>query len=87
MPRRRPTVDHVAVILALALLLAVALVMTAVILNVVSHKNPTPTLGENATQVVVAVMGGLIGVLGGYVGARTRRPDDDDRPDQERKRE
>jgi len=86
MPRRRPTVDHVAVILALALLLAVALVMTAVILNVVSHKNPTPTLGENATQVIVAVMGGLIGVLGGYVGARTRRPDDDG-PDQERKRE
>jgi len=76
--RRRPTVDHVAVILAIALALAVVMIMTGVILNVVSHKNPTPTLGENSTQVITAIIGGLIGVLGGYIGARTRRPEDDD---------
>ena len=78
MRRRRPTVDHVALVLALALTLAVALIMAAVIINVADHQTPTQTLGENATQVIIAVTGGLIGVLGGYVGARTRRPDDDD---------
>jgi ABC-type nickel/cobalt efflux system permease component RcnA len=70
--RRRISVnvDLIALVLAIALGLGVVLIMTAVIINVVDHQTPTQVLGENATQVVVGLISGLIGVLGGYVGAR-----------------
>jgi hypothetical protein len=65
-------VHLVALVLAVALTLLVVGIMTTVIINVASHENPTPTLGENATQVLTAIVGGLVGVLGAYVGYAMR---------------
>ena len=73
-PRKsRITVDTVAAILAVALVLAVILIGVAVITNVIEHQTPTQTLGENATQVLVALVGGLVGVMGSYIGFRAAR--------------
>ena len=71
--RPRVTVDAVALVLAAVLGLAVAGLMAAVIISVVDNRQPVQTLGENTTQVVTAIIGGLTGVLGAYVGARIRR--------------
>jgi len=77
--KRRVTVDTVALVLAIALTLAVAAIMTALVINAVDHQAPAQTLGENTTQVIIAIVGGLIGVLGGYIGARVHRRDDEER--------
>jgi len=69
-PRRLSGVDFVAAILACGLVLGVAVIGAGVIINVVDHQTPTQVLGENATQVIIAVIGGLVGVLGSYVGAK-----------------
>jgi hypothetical protein len=71
MRKLRANVDVVAVILAIALGLAIVLIMAAVLVQVIDHE--PVTLGENATQILTAVVGGLIGVLGGYVGARVQQ--------------
>jgi hypothetical protein len=39
---------------------------------VLEHQNPAATLGENTTQVLTATVGGLIGILGTYLGCRRR---------------
>jgi hypothetical protein len=62
--------DTVALVLAAALVLAVVGISITLIVNVVSHQNPTATIGENSTQILVALVGGLIGVLGSYLGHR-----------------
>jgi len=46
----------------------------ALVVNVIEGHNPAPTLGENTTQILTAIMGGLIGILGTYIGSRTRPP-------------
>jgi len=61
-------VDYVAIILASGLMAMMSLVMLAVILNIVQHHNPTPTLGENTAQVLVGAVSSVLGVLGSYVG-------------------
>jgi hypothetical protein len=66
------TVDVVALVLAVALGVAIIGLMTAVIISVVDNRQPIQTLGENTTQVVTAIVGGLIGVLGSYIGSRIR---------------
>ena len=78
---RRVNVDVVAFVLALALLLAVAMIGVSVIVNVSSHSNPTPTLSENTSQVMTTLFGGIIGILGSYIGSRMERRnrEDDDR--------
>jgi len=76
--KKKISVDLVALVLAIALGISVVLIMTAVIINVVSKRSPTPTLGENATQILTAIIGGLIGVLGGYIGAKVRNGRDRD---------
>ena len=81
--KRRVTVDLVALVLAVALGLAVVLLMCVIIIKVVSHQTPTQTLGENATQVIIAIIGGLIGVLGSYIGARVRDRNDRDKSENE----
>jgi hypothetical protein len=75
----KQAVDVVAVILALALCAAVTLILITAIINVIDHQAPTPTLGENTTQVLTSAVGGVVGILGGYVGhsLTTRRHDDD----------
>jgi hypothetical protein len=71
-PRRRRTafrpVDVIALVLAVGLVLIAAEIGLALVINVVKGHNPQPTLGENTTQVLIGVMGGLIGVLGSYLG-------------------
>jgi hypothetical protein len=70
----RPSPDLVAVLLCVALLLAVAAIGAALVANVALGHDPA-TLGENSTQVLTAVVGGLVGVLGSYLGARRRPPE------------
>jgi len=60
--------DVVAIILAIGLVTVGLLIGLALVVNVTKGHNPTPTLGENTTQILIAVMGGLIGVLGSYLG-------------------
>jgi ABC-type nickel/cobalt efflux system permease component RcnA len=79
-------VDAVALVLAVSLGLGIVLIMTAVLIQVIDHE-PVQTLGENTTQVLTAIIGGLIGVLGGYVGARVQQHKDsssNDDPDEPR---
>jgi len=35
---------------------------------VLERQNPVATLGENTTQVLTATVGGVIGILGSYLG-------------------
>lgn len=72
--------DHVALVLALALLLLSSLILIGTIVQIL-HGQPEVTLSENATQILVASVGGLAGVLGGYMGYRLGHRDrDGDRP-------
>jgi hypothetical protein len=73
---RRP-VDTVALVLAISLGLLVVLIMVATTVQVISSSRPVVSLSENATQVLIAGVGGLTGLLGGYIGSRSRRHDDD----------
>ena len=74
---RRPGVDLVALVLAIALGVTVVLIMVSALINVVDHQAPTPTLGENTTQVLTSAIGGVVGILGAYVGYSFRRRHDE----------
>jgi hypothetical protein len=65
-------VDLVALVLAVGLSVMLVLITVGAIINVAqgSGSHPAPTLGENSTQVLTAAIGGVIGVLGTYVGYR-----------------
>jgi len=80
MKRHRINVDMVVLILAIVLGLSVILIMITVLVQVIDHETPQ-SLGENTTQIITAVTGGLIGVLGGYVGARVQQKRDKDDKD------
>jgi len=71
---RRRSADVVAVILAAGLGVVMILIMVTAIVNVVDRQAPTPTLGENTTQVLTSSIGGVIGILGAYVGYSFRPP-------------
>jgi hypothetical protein len=73
---RHINVDLVALVLAISLGLTMFMIALAAIINVTIEKNPTPTLGENTTQVFTAAIGGVIGVLGSYIGYRARNRSD-----------
>src|SRR5262245_34302698 len=60
--------DVVAVVLAVGLALSINLLMFAVLWDAL--RSDTPGLSENATQVIIAGFGGIVGVLGAYLGAR-----------------
>jgi hypothetical protein len=77
---RRLGVDLVALVLAVALGVTVVLIMVTAIINVVDRQAPTPTLGENTTQVLTSAIGGVVGILGAYVGYSFRRRRDGDTP-------
>jgi sulfite exporter TauE/SafE len=60
--------DWVAVILALGIATAINMLMIAVLWDAV--RSDTPGLSENSTQVIIAGFGGIVGILGGYLGGR-----------------
>jgi hypothetical protein len=69
-PRRRQAFDYVAIILAAGISVALNVITTAMMVMVtlrLAVGNATG-LGENATQILTGWGGGIIGVLGAYVG-------------------
>jgi hypothetical protein len=70
--------DRVALVLAVALGLVAGLILVGTIVQIL-HGNPEVTLSENATQILIASVSGLTGVLGGYMGYRLGRRDDGER--------
>lgn len=81
-PRRpRPSVDLVAVILAMGLAVLVVLIIVATMVQILANDlKPQIQLSENATQILIAAIGGIVGVLGGYIGHRLN-DDDQDEPE------
>lgn len=59
--------DATAVILAVGIALAINLITFAVVYDAVVNPGEAG-LSENATQVLTTAFGGIIGVLGGFVG-------------------
>lgn len=67
-PREAHGKDWVALTLAIALGTALNLITAAVLLDALLSDGPG--LSENATQILVAAFGGILGTLGAYVGYR-----------------
>lgn len=61
----------VAIILAIGIATAVNLITAAVLYDAIASKGPG--LSENATQVLTAAFGGIVGVLGAFVGYQAGR--------------
>jgi predicted PurR-regulated permease PerM len=60
--------EWVAIILAIGLATAINLLMFAVLWDALFSNEAG--LSENATQIIIAAFGGIIGVLGSFVGYR-----------------
>jgi hypothetical protein len=60
--------DWVALTLAVGLATAVNIIVIAVLYDAVRSEGPG--LSENATQIITGAFGGMIGVLGSYLGYR-----------------
>ncbi len=78
-PHKARAKDRVAITLAVGLACAINLVTLAVLYDAVL--NDDAGLSENATQLLTTAFGGIIGVLGSYVGykvASQQRSDDVD---------
>jgi hypothetical protein len=58
----------VAVILAIGLATAINFITVAVLYDAIFSEGPG--LSENATQIITTAFGGIIGVLGSYIGYR-----------------
>jgi hypothetical protein len=67
-------VDRVALVLAVALGLVVVLIIVATMVQILNNNRPEVSLSENATQVLIAGVGGLTGLLGAYIGSRQQPP-------------
>jgi hypothetical protein len=81
--RRWLGVDLVAVILAIGFASVILLIMIATIVQILHNERPEVSLSENATQILTSAVGGLSGLLGGYIGysLRDKRSPDDHGPD------
>jgi hypothetical protein len=68
--RRKPSRDWVALTLAFGLSTAVNLIVLGVLMAAYERGRKTGdyAISENATQILIAAFGGMIGVIGGYVG-------------------
>jgi hypothetical protein len=62
----RQAADIVAVVLAVGLTLTVNFIAFGVVYDAIRSKGPG--LSENATQVLTTAIGGILGLLGGFVG-------------------
>lgn len=60
--------DAVAVILAVGIATALNLLMVAILWDAL--RSDSPGISENATQIIIAALGGIVGILGGYIGGR-----------------
>ena len=69
MSRQDRNKDWVAIILSVALAVAF-ITVTCAILFASASREPT-RLSENGTQILSAVFGGIIGILGSYLGYRS----------------
>lgn len=68
-------VDWVALVLAMALGLNAVLILIISAIQITRGSFPQVQLSENATQILIAVSGGLVGLLGAYIGgSRGKRP-------------
>jgi hypothetical protein len=65
-------VDIVAIILAIGVSLLACLIIVGTIVQILHNAPGVPEiqLSENATQILIAAIGGIVGVLGGYIGYR-----------------
>ena len=62
-------VDIVALVLALGLSLAICLILIVTGIQVIKGGSiPKVELSENATQILIAGVGGFTGLLGAYIG-------------------
>jgi ABC-type nickel/cobalt efflux system permease component RcnA len=64
-----PAREWTAIILAIGLSTAINAITIAVLMDAVMSKGPG--LSENATQILTTAFGGIIGVLGSYIGYRS----------------
>lgn len=69
-----PKREWVAIILAVGIAIAINCVTIGVLYDAIFSKGPG--LSENATQVLTTAFGGIIGVLGAYVGFKSRNGDE-----------
>lgn len=68
----RRLADMAAIILAVGLSLGFVIFCVAALYDAIAH--PTESiLSENATQVLSSMSGGIVGILGAYVGYRVGR--------------
>lgn len=63
-----PNRDDIAIVLATGFVLNLGLLTFGVLWNALHSTEPG--LSENATQLLLAAFTGLVGLLGGYIGAR-----------------
>lgn len=61
-------IDRVALVLAASLGILVNLILVVTLVQIVDHSTPELQLSENATQIMIAAIGGTTGLLGAYVG-------------------
>lgn len=61
-------VDKVAFVLAISLGVISALILVVTAIQILDHNTPELVLSENATQIMIAGIGGLTGLLGAYIG-------------------
>lgn len=76
MRRAHDVVGLVAVVLAVGLVLSLNIIVVAVLYDAITSNESG--LSENATQILTGWGGGIIGVLGGYVGHELARRNADD---------
>ena len=76
------TRDLVALVLAAGLSLALLIIVAAVMYDAV--RSDTPGLSENATQILTGWGGGIIGIVGSYLGFRAAGDHPAEPPDSRR---
>jgi len=76
-------VDIVAIILAIGVSLVLCLIIVGTIVQILHNAPNVPEiqLSENATQILIAAIGGIVGVLGGYIGYRMHGSKPPENPD------
>ena len=73
-------VDVVACILAVGLSSAVVLILIATTLQITKSSFPQVELSANASQILTGAVGGLSGLLGGYLGHNIKRKEGPSKP-------